>query len=227
MHETTIRVVLAEDHALLRDGISRLLDGIAGIELCSTCGDLPGLLTRIETDAPDVVVTDIRMPPTHTDEGLQAARYCRAERPDTGVVVISQYVEGAYAIELLADGTGGRAYLLKERVAAVDELADAIRRVAAGGSVVDPAVVDALVATRAQRRDAAVDRLTPRERDVLAEMATGRSNAAIAAALFLSERAVEKHSTNIFAKLGLSEEPDVNRRVMAVLAWLDADPATA
>ena len=157
----------------------------------------------------------------------RAARHLRTTRPETGVIVLSQYVEPAFALELLGDGAGRRAYLLKERVADVAELVDAIARVAAGGSVVDPKVVDALVSGRGDRTRSALDRLTPREREVLAEMASGKSNAAIATQLVLSERAVEKHSTNIFSKLDLTEEPDVNRRVMAVLMWFDGDGATA
>jgi DNA-binding NarL/FixJ family response regulator len=223
----TIRLVLAEDSALLRDGIARLLEGRDEIDLVATCADLPTLLAEIEAHEPDVVLTDIRMPPTQTDEGLQAARHLRTTRPETGVIVLSQYVEPAFALELLGDGAGRRAYLLKERVADVAELVDAIARVAAGGSVVDPKVVDALVSGRGDRTRTTLDRLTPREREVLAEMASGKSNAAIASQLVLSERAVEKHSTNIFSKLDLTEEPDVNRRVMAVLMWFDGDGATA
>jgi len=222
----TIRLLLAEDSALLRAGIARLLEGRAGIDLVAECGDLPSLIDHIDRDEPDVVVTDIRMPPTQTDEGLQAAHHVRRSRPDTGVVVLSQFVEPAFAVELLGDGAGGRAYLLKERVADVDELVDTIERVASGGSVVDPRVVEALVDGRTTKRQHALDRLTPRERDVLTEMATGKSNSAIAASLVLSERAVEKHSTNIFSKLDLSEVPDVNRRVKAVLMWLEGAPAT-
>lgn len=215
-----VRVVLAEDSPLLRDGICRLLQGDDRVELVAACADLPSLLAHIESDEPDVVITDIRMPPTQSDEGLQAARLLRDTRPDIGVIVLSQFVEPAFALELLGAGTGRRAYLLKERVADVSELVDAVVRVAAGGSVVDPKVVEALIDGHAVSTTA-LDRLTPRERDVLAEMATGKSNAAIASALILSERAVEKHSTNIFSKFDLTEEPDVNRRVKAVLMWLD------
>lgn len=218
-----IRVVLAEDNPLLRAGISRLLEGCDDIDLVASCADLPSLLEHIESDEPDIVVTDIRMPPNQTDEGLQAARHLRETRPETGVIVLSQFVEPTFAIELLGDGAGNRAYLLKERVADVDELVDTINRVAAGGSVVDPKVVEALVSGRNAGQRSVLDRLTPRERDVLTEMASGKSNAAVAASLVLSERAVEKHSTNIFAKLDLTEEPDVNRRVMAVLMWLDGN----
>lgn len=222
----TIRVVLAEDDALLRAGVARLLEGRDGIDLVAQCGDLESLLAHIDRDDPDVVITDIRMPPTQTDEGLQAAHRVRNGHPDTGVVVLSQFVEPAFAVELLGEGAGRRAYLLKERVADVDELVDTIERVAAGGSVVDPKVVEALVDGRSANRQSVLDRLTPRERDVLTEMATGKSNSAIAATLVLSERAVEKHSTNIFSKLDLTEVPDVNRRVKAVLMWLEGGSAT-
>ncbi len=222
----TIRVVLAEDDALLRAGVARLLEGRDGIDLVAQCGDLESLLAHIDRDDPDVVITDIRMPPTQTDEGLQAAHRVRNGHPDTGVVVLSQFVEPAFAVELLGEGAGRRAYLLKERVADVDELVDTIERVAAGGSVVDPKVVEALVEGRSANRQSVLDRLTPRERDVLTEMATGKSNSAIAATLVLSERAVEKHSTNIFSKLDLTEVPDVNRRVKAVLMWLEGGSAT-
>ena len=185
-----IRVVIAEDHALLRQG-------------------------------PDVVVTDIRMPPTGTDEGIRLAARLREERPEVGVVVLSQHAEAPYALALLAEGSARRAYLLKERVADLDELAAAVREVAAGGSRIDPQVVEQLVAGKRGAGSSELDRLTPRETEVLAEMAQGKSNAAIAATLVLSERAVEKHTNSIFSKLGLSEEPDVNRRVKAVLMYLD------
>lgn len=218
-----IRVVLAEDNALLREGIARLLAGRDEIDLVAECGDLSALLAHIDAETPDVVITDIRMPPTQTDEGLQAAQHLRRDHPAIGVVVLSQYVEPAFAVALLGDGAGRRAYLLKERVADVSELVDTIVRVAAGGSVIDPQVVEALVSAQRPVRQSALDRLTPRERDVLGEMASGKSNQAIATSLVLSERAVEKHSTNIFSKLDLTEEPDVNRRVKAVLLWLDGD----
>jgi DNA-binding NarL/FixJ family response regulator len=166
-----------------------------------------------------VVVTDIRMPPSGTDEGIQAAAKLRTDHPSVGVVVLSQYADPAYALALLADGSEGRAYLLKERVSEVDELLVAVREVAEGGSVIDPKVVESLVATKSGPRSE-LDRLTPRETEVLGEMAQGKSNAAIAATLVLSERAVEKHTNSIFSKLGLSEERDVNRRVKAVLLYL-------
>jgi DNA-binding NarL/FixJ family response regulator len=214
------RIVLAEDNVLLREGISRLIDGQDDLELAGVAGDLPGLLALIEEAAPDVVVTDIRMPPTGTDEGIQAAARLRAERPAVGVVVLSQYANPGYALALLSEGSEGRAYLLKERVSDVEELLGAIREVAGGGSVIDPKVVEALVSSSSRAAKSDLDRLTPRESEVLAEMASGKSNAAIAAALVLSERAVEKHTNSIFSKLGLSEEVDVNRRVKAVLLHL-------
>ncbi|MGD0313180.1 MAG: response regulator transcription factor [Acidimicrobiales bacterium] len=216
----TVRVVLAEDNALLRQGVEKLIDQQAGLELVGTANDLPGLLALVDEVEPDVVVTDIRMPPTGTDEGVQAAAHLRQHRPDIGVVVLSQYANPEYALALLSDGSARRAYLLKESVAGVDELVRAIQTVADGGSVVDPAVVDSLVGASAPRRPSDLDRLTSREMETLAEMAQGKNNAAIAASLFLSERAVEKHTNAIFSKLGLTEEEDVNRRVKAVLIYL-------
>ena len=216
----TIRVVLAEDNVLLRDGVSRLVEAQDGLELAGVCGDLPSLLALVESSKPDVVVTDIRMPPSGTDEGIRAAAALRTDHPDVGVVVLSQYASPAYALDLLSEGSEGRAYLLKERVSDVDELVDAIRQVADGGSVIDPKVVEALVSATATRPKSDLDRLTPRETEILHEMATGKSNAAIAETLVLSERAVEKHTNSIFSKLGLSEERNVNRRVKAVLLYL-------
>jgi DNA-binding NarL/FixJ family response regulator len=215
-----LRVVVAEDNALLRDGLSRLIAAEPDLELAGTCADLPGLLAAIDEEPPDVVVTDIRMPPSGTDEGIRAANTVRERHPAVGVVVLSQYANPDYALALLEGGSARRAYLLKERVGDVGELLGAIREVARGGSVVDPKVVDALVTatSRAVRSD--LDRLTPRESEILGEMATGKSNAAIASSLILSERAVEKHTNSIFSKLGLTEEPDVNRRVKAVLLFL-------
>ena len=212
--------MLAEDNALLRQGLERLVTGAEGLELVGTAHDLPSLLALVESSSPDVVVTDIRMPPTSTDEGVRVAAQLRAERPHVGVVVLSQHAEASYALRLLEGGSQGRAYLLKERVADVGELAAAVRTVAAGGSVVDPTVVEQLVAASTHRPSSRLSALTPRESEVLAEMARGGSNAAIAGALFLSERAVEKHTNAIFAKLGLSEERDLNRRVSAVLLYL-------
>jgi len=179
-------------------------------------------LELITEHRPDVVVTDIRMPPTGTDEGIQAAAWLRENQPNVGVVVLSQYTAPAYALALLQEGSAGRAYLLKERVAGANELAQAIRVVAGGGSVIDPLVVDELVRARARHRKSDLEWLTPRESEILAEMAQGKSNGAIAETLGVSERAVEKHSNAIFSKLGLSEERDVNRRVKAVLVYLSA-----
>jgi DNA-binding NarL/FixJ family response regulator len=222
-----IRVVLAEDHVLLREGISRLVAANDDMELAGTAGDLPELLALIERERPDVVVTDIRMPPTGTDEGIQAAAWARQHQPGIGVVVLSQYVAPGYAVALLEHGSAGRGYLLKERIGSVDELARAIRAVAGGGSVIDPMVVDELVRSRTQDSQHVLASLTPRELEILAEMAQGKSNSAIAATLFVTERAVEKHTNSIFAKLGLSEERDVNRRVKAVLVYLSQHQAAA
>jgi DNA-binding NarL/FixJ family response regulator len=215
-----IRIVLAEDNVLLREGVSRLIEGEKDLDLVAACGDYDELLEAIEAHAPDVVLTDIRMPPTGTDEGIRAAAHLRKERPDTGVVVLSQYAEPAYALSLLEDGSEGRAYLLKERVSDVDQLLRAIHEVHEGGSVIDPKVVEVLVAARAKASRSPLARLTPRETEILGEMAQGKNNAAIAATLVLSERAVEKHINSIFSKLGLSEDVDTNRRVKAVLLFL-------
>jgi DNA-binding NarL/FixJ family response regulator len=217
---TKIRVALAEDNVLLREGISRLIAASDDFELVGTAPDLPRLLTLVDEQHPQVVITDIRMPPTGTDEGIQAAAWMRENHPGVGVVVLSQYTAPGYAMALLEHGSAGRAYLLKERVASVDELARAIRAVAQGGSVIDPLVVDELVRSRSQQHQPGLASLTPRESEILAEMAQGKSNAAIAGALTVSERAVEKHTNSIFAKLGLSEEKDLNRRVKAVLLYL-------
>ncbi len=215
-----ISVVLAEDNVLLRDGMTRLVAAQEDLELVASCGTLPELLEIVADRLPDVVVTDIRMPPTGTDEGTRAAATLRADHPSVGVVVLSQYANPAYALDLLAGGSEGRAYLLKERVSDVDELVDAIRTVAEGGSVIDAKVVETLVTATSKRTSSDLDRLTPRETEILREMATGKSNAAIAETLVLSERAVEKHTNSIFSKLGLSEERNVNRRVKAVLLYL-------
>lgn len=215
-----IRVALAEDNVLLREGVSRLVAMNDDFELVGTASDLPQLLALVGAERPDVVITDIRMPPTGTNEGIQAAGWLRENHPDVGVVVLSQYTAPGYAMALLEHGSAGRAYLLKERVASVDDLVRAIRAVASGGSVIDPLVVDELVKSRSHPGASSLDTLTARETQILAEMAQGKNNAAIAAAVMVSERAVEKHTNSIFAKLGLSEEKDVNRRVMAVLLFL-------
>lgn len=204
----------------MREAVVRLLKASPGIEVSGACEDLDQLLATVESEHPDVVVTDIRMPPTGTDEGVRAAKQIRETHPDVGVVVLSQYVEPAYALELLDAGSEGRAYLLKERVSDVDQLVRAIQEVANGGSVIDPKVVEALITARSRRADSRLEQLTPREQEVLDVMAQGRNNAAVASTLGLSERAVEKHINSVFSKLGLSEEPDVNRRVKAVLLYL-------
>jgi DNA-binding NarL/FixJ family response regulator len=217
-----IRVVLAEDNTLLREGVARVIERADDLELVGTAADLPDLTRLLDDTEPDVVVTDIRMPPTGTDEGIQVAATLRDQRPHVGVVVLSQYAEPAYALALLDGGSEGRAYLLKERVSDIDDLVAAIREVACGGSVIDPKVVEGLVSATRRPRRTELDRLTPRELEILGEMAQGKSNAAIAATLVLSERAVEKHTNSIFSKLALTEERDLNRRVKAVLLYLAA-----
>lgn len=218
-----IRVVVAEDNYLLREGMTRLLSTANDVEVVAVCGEFDELLSLAVTHVPDVVITDIRMPPTGTDEGIRAAAKLRHTQPQIGVVVLSQYATPSYALALFEDGSDGRAYLLKDRVSELDELLAAVRVVNGGGSVVDPKVVEELVRARSARSSSPLKHLTAREREVLAELATGKSNSAIAGTLFLSERAVEKHSNAIFSKLGLSEEPDVNRRVKAVLVHLAAN----
>jgi len=215
-----IRVVFAEDNYLVREGTAALLEAEGTVELVAAVGAYDDLLQAVEEHRPDAVLTDIRMPPTNTTEGIQAARRIRAEHPEIGVVVLSQYADEAYVYELLREGAGGLGYLLKERVADVDELVRALAEVTRGGSVLDPRVVEALVAAKDRMAHSPLAELTDREREVLSHMAQGENNAAIARSLFLSERAVEKHINSLFHKLGLTEEPDVHRRVMAVLAFL-------
>jgi DNA-binding NarL/FixJ family response regulator len=215
-----LRVVVAEDNLLVREGVVTLLEHQAEVTVCGACGSYDELMDMVEQEKPDVVLTDIRMPPTGTDEGIRAALALRDSHPDTGVVVLSQYVDPAYALSLLERGSEGRAYLLKERVSDATQIVHAIEEVARGGSVIDPLVVEALVSNRRAKASSALARLTPREREVLEQMAQGRNNAGIAQALFLSERAVEKHINSLFSKLGLTEEPDVHRRVKAVLLFL-------
>lgn len=212
-----MRLVIAEDSALLRTGIARLLED-AGFDVVAQAGDADDLLRKVRAHAPDVALTDIRMPPGHSDEGVRAALEIRAEHPGVGVLVLSQYVDEAYALQLLSGETEGVGYLLKDRVADVDALAEAIRRVAAGGSALDPEVVAHLLGRR--RRDDPIDALTPREREVLGLMAEGRTNRGIAEALVVTERAVEKHTTAIFAKLDLPAGGTDHRRVLAVLRFL-------
>jgi DNA-binding NarL/FixJ family response regulator len=216
----TLRVVFAEDDYLVREGTAALLAEVEDLEIVATVADLDALLAAVEEHGPDAVLTDIRMPPTHSTEGIDAAKRIRAEHPQTGVVVLSQFVEDEYAYDLLKDGAEGLGYLLKERVADVGEVARAIREVAKGGSVLDPKVVEGLVARKDRLASSPLAQLTDREREVLEQMAQGRNNAAIAKELFLTERAVEKHINSLFHKLGLSEEPNVHRRVMAVLTFL-------
>ena len=215
-----LRVVFAEDNYLVREGTTALLASSPGVEVVATAADLPGLLASVEEHRPDAVLTDIRMPPTNTTEGIEAARRIRAEHPEVGVVVLSQYDEEDYAYALLRDGAAGLGYLLKERVADLDEVVRALAEVARGGSVLDPKVVEALVARRERAATSPLAGLTAREREVLSLMARGMNNAAIARTLFLTERAVEKHINSLFHKLGVSEERDVHRRVMAVLTFL-------
>jgi DNA-binding NarL/FixJ family response regulator len=215
-----LRVVLAEDSYLLREGVTRLLATRDEIDVVAVCESLSELLAAVASTQPDVVVADIRMPPTQTDEGIQAAEELRRTRPETGVVVLSQYAFPDYALSLFAHGSAGRAYLLKERIADVDQLLAAIRAVAEGGSVIDPKIVDLLISGRRRADASPLESLTRREREILGEMAQGKSNAAIAASLVLTERAVEKHTNAIFSKLGLSYEKDVNKRVKAVLLYL-------
>ena len=212
-----MRAVVAEDSVLLREGLIRILSD-AGIDVVGQAGDAEDLMRKTRAHKPDVVITDIRMPPTQTDEGLRAAHEIRSELPDTGVLVLSQYVEESYAMELLGESAEGIGYLLKDRVADVDGFLDAVRRVADGGSALDPEVVSTMLGRK--RRDDPLSELTPREREVLELMAEGRSNSAIADHMVVTERAVEKHVTNIFGKLGLNATADDHRRVLAVLAFV-------
>jgi DNA-binding NarL/FixJ family response regulator len=216
-----IRVIFAEDNYLVREGTAALLEAEEAVELVAAVSGLEELLAAVEEHRPDAVLTDIRMPPTNTTEGIQAARRIRAEHPEIGVVVLSQFADEAYAFDLLKDGATGLGYLLKERVADVEEVVRALTEVTRGGSVLDPKVVEALVAAKDRMAHSPLADLTEREREVLSHMAQGENNASIARSLFLTERAVEKHINSLFHKLGLSEEPDVHRRVMAVLAYLN------
>jgi len=215
-----LRVVFADDNFLVREGVAALLAEVDDIDVVDVVADPELLLASVAAHSPDAVLTDIRMPPTHTDEGIVAAKRIRSEHPDTGVVVLSQYVEEDYAFDLLSEGVAGMGYLLKERVSDVDELVRALTAVARGESALDPMVVEALLARRAG--EGPLLGLTDREREVLAVMATGRNNATIAKTLFMSDRAVEKHIGSVFQKLGLVDEHETNRRVMAVLAYVEA-----
>jgi len=216
----SIRLVLAEDHYLVREGLRSLLADQADLEIAAVCGDLEALLAAVAAESPDVVVTDIRMPPGDTDEGIQAAQRLRESDPEVGVVVLSQHADPGYLLALLDGGGARRAYLLKERLTDPEQLVGAIRAVAAGGSVIDAKVVETLVAENARGEESPLSELTPRERDVLRGMAEGKNNAAIAAALFLTERSVEKVIHSIFLKLGLTWEQAVNKRVKAVILYL-------
>jgi DNA-binding NarL/FixJ family response regulator len=218
-----LRVVLADDSYLAREAVTHVLAQARDIEVVATCADRDALLEAIERERPDVVVTDIRMPPTNAAEGLEVAARLRRVRPEVGVVILSQYLEAVYALDLLAGGSDRRAYLLKERIHDRDELAGAIRATAAGGSVIDSSVVEALVAARAREASSPLTGLTRREREILAEIAEGKSNLAIAGSLGLSKRAVEKHINAIFMKLELPESEEVSRRVKAALLFLADD----
>jgi DNA-binding NarL/FixJ family response regulator len=224
--ERPLRVVIAEDHYLVREGTRRLLEDSGAVEVVAAVGDGRDLLDAVARLQPDAVLTDIRMPPGHHTEGIEAAHRIRAEHPRVGVVILSQYADEAYAFELLKNGADGLAYLLKDRVGDLRELLRALREVVAGRSAIDVRVVEALVARRARAAASRLDELTPRELDVLREMAQGKNNAGIGKALSLSESAIEKHVSSIFGKLGISGAGDVHRRVAAVLTFL-RDPGAA
>ncbi|MGB9376326.1 MAG: response regulator transcription factor [Mycobacteriales bacterium] len=217
-----VTVVVADDSLLVREGVLRVIGNEPDLEVVGQCGDYDTLLSLVDDHRPDVVVTDIRMPPTGSDEGVRAAVALRESHPMIGVVVLSQYSQPEYAVSLLAGGSRGRAYLLKERVSESNQLVHAIREVARGGSVIDPMVVESLVTGRRQAEGDPLNRLTPREREVLSQIAQGQSNEAVASSLYLSERAVEKHTNALFAKLGLTESRAVNKRVTAVLLYLSS-----
>jgi len=214
-----VRVVVADDSVLLREGVVRLLEE-SGFEVVAQAGDADDLRRKVYAHKPEVAVVDIRMPPDNTDDGLRAALEIRARQPETAVLVLSQYIEEGYALDLVGEGSGGVGYLLKDRVADVDRFAESVRQVAGGGSALDPEVVAGLLGRR--RRDDPLEEITPREREVLELMAEGRSNRAIAGQMVITERAVEKHVTSIFGKLGLSPAAEDHRRVLAVLAYLRA-----
>jgi DNA-binding NarL/FixJ family response regulator len=220
-----IRVVVAEDSLLVREGLRQLLAASPSVDVVASYGDVQAVLDAVERDRPDVVVTDIRMPPSNTDEGIRLADHLRESRPSTGVLVVSQYAQPPYVLALLEHGSDRRGYLLKERIHDRGQLVSAIDTVARGGSVIDPKVVEVLVEARARADHSPLAQLTPRERDVLAEMAEGKSNAAIAESLVLTKRAVEKHINSIFTKLELAASEDVSKRVKATLMFLaDSSP---
>jgi DNA-binding NarL/FixJ family response regulator len=215
-----IRLVIAEDSYLVREVLTQLLGSDPEFELAAVAQDTPSLIASVDRERPDVVLSDIRMPPQQEAEGIRVAAELRETHPEIGVVILSQYDDPSYALALFESGSGGRAYLLKERISNRAEITAAIRAVAAGDSVVDPKIVDALIAERARHADSALEQLTTREREVLAQLATGKSNSAIAASLFLTKRAVEKHINAIFLKLGLRDSEDISRRVKATLLFL-------
>jgi DNA-binding NarL/FixJ family response regulator len=217
------RVVIADDSLIAREGIEQILAGEPDLEVVASCGDLPELLEAVERERPDVVLTDIRMPPSQSDEGIRVATQLRETHPEVGVIVLSKYEEPGYALTLLENGSDRRGYLLKERVHDRAQLRTAVEAVAKGGTVIDPKLVDALVTGRARVEDSPLDALTPRERQVLAEIAQGRNNAAIAESLVLTKRAVEKHINSIFLKLNVAFADDVNKRVKAALMFLAED----
>jgi DNA-binding NarL/FixJ family response regulator len=218
--ERTIRVALADDSLLIREALDNVLGAADEVEVVASCGDRDSLLAAIDAERPDVVVTDIRMPPTDSDEGLQVARTLRRERPEIGVVLLSQFADPDYGIALLDDGSDGRAYLLKERVQYRGQLVSAVRTVADGGSVIDPKVVEALIAARHRDERSQLGQLTPRELQILGLVARGQSNQAIADELVLTKRAVEKHINEIFHKLGLTSAQNISQRVKATLIYL-------
>jgi DNA-binding NarL/FixJ family response regulator len=215
-----LRVVIAEDHYLVREGTRRLLEDSGEVEVLAAVGTATELLDAVRRLSPDTAITDIRMPPSHSFEGIEAAHRIRADHPAVGVVVLSQHADPEYAAELLKYGAGGLAYLLKDRLGEVDELVRALRAVAAGGSVIDPAVIEALLRHRTRDQNSPLAELAPRELEVLREMAQGKANKGIAAALMLSESSVEKYAHTIFAKLDLAQESQLHRRVLAVLTYL-------
>jgi DNA-binding NarL/FixJ family response regulator len=221
----TIRVALADDSLLVREGLENVLATQPEIEVVASCADLPSLLAAVEAERPDVVLTDIRMPPSRTDEGIQVATRLRGSHPSVGVIVLSQYAEPSYALALLESGSGGRGYLLKERVHDRAQLLTAVETIADGGSVIDPGVVEVLVASSSKARQSPLADLTQREREVLAEIAQGKSNAAIGESLVLTKRSVEKHINSIFLKLNLADAETVSKRVKAALLFL-ADEAS-
>jgi DNA-binding NarL/FixJ family response regulator len=216
----SIALVVADDHFLVREGVRQMLATHPDIKVVATCGDLPELIDAVGRYEPNVVLTDIRMPPGHLDEGVRFAMECRADHPEVGIILLSQYAQPTYVRALLEEGAERRGYLLKERVADVDELAEAVRTVAAGGSAIDPRVIESLLRSKVRGGDNRIERLTPREREVLAAMAQGRTNAAIAESLVVSQRAVEKHINSIFSKLDLTGDQHHHPRVQAVLLYL-------